>query len=116
VPADVLIEAATALQELDAQRLVSAYAEEALFEDVPEGRRITDRAELRSYFERLFSLPGIGFSDVRVFDGGSFAAIEWVWSGQRRDSGESFQARGVSLIELRDGKIVRESIYYDRLL
>jgi ketosteroid isomerase-like protein len=113
MPTEALVEAKEALEELDADKILSAYAENAVFEDISAGERITDKARLRVYFERLFSLPGIAFSDIRIFDGGSFAAIEWVWSGLRRDGGGPYRVRGASVIELHAGKIARESIYYD---
>ena len=108
-----LLEAKEALEELNIDKILSAYAENAVLEDISAGISIMDRAGLSAYFEKLFSLPGVAFSDIRLFDGKKFAAVEWVWSGLKRDTGESFRIRGASVIELMDGKIVRESIYYD---
>jgi ketosteroid isomerase-like protein len=113
MPTKALQEAKQALEELNLDQILSAYAEKAVFEDIPAGLRIEDRSVLRDYFEKLFASPGVDFSCIRIFDGGDFAAIEWIWSGLKRDTGESFQVKGASVIELADGKIARESIYYD---
>lgn len=108
-----LLDAKQALETLDHRAIFTIYAEDFLFEDVPDGLRITDRAELEGYFTHLFSLPGVKFSDIRIYDGGTFAAVEWTWSGIHRRTGEVYRVRGASVIELRGGKIARESIYYD---
>ena len=110
---EALLVAKEALEELNLDKILSACAENAVFEDVPAGERIIGKSGLRSYFEQLFSLPGVAFSDIRIFVGGDFAALEWAWSGLKRDTGEPYRVRGASVIELREGKIARESIYYD---
>jgi ketosteroid isomerase-like protein len=102
-----------ALEALDADKILSAYAQDFLFEDVPAQLQIRGRQELREYFQGLFASPGTSFSEIRIFDGGSFAAIEWTWGGLTSKTGESFLIRGASVIELLHGKIARESIYYD---
>jgi ketosteroid isomerase-like protein len=111
--AKCLLDAKTALETLDLEMVASIYAPEALFEDVPAGLKITDKAKLREYFTGLFNLPGVAFSDIRIFDGGDFGVIEWTWSGVNRKTVSPFHVRGVSMVELRDGRFARESIYYD---
>jgi len=111
---NTLLDAKQALEELDVNKLLNAYSEYAVFEDIPANLRHTDKTELRAYFEKLFSLPGVAFSDIRIFEGKEFAALEWVWSGLKPDTGKHFSIRGASVIEMRNGKIESESIYYDR--
>jgi len=113
MPEKALREAREALEGLNVDQILLAYAQDAIFEDISAGERIVGQAGLRAYFEQLFSLPGVAFSDIRIFDGGSFAALEWVWSGLKRNTGGAYSVRGASVIELREGKIIRESIYYD---
>lgn len=108
-----LQQAKEALEALDAGKIVGAYGDSFLFEDVPSGERITDKASLRVYFDALFGLPEVAFSDILVHEADTFACIEWTWSGTARSSGKPYRVRGCSAIELRGGKIVRESIYYD---
>jgi len=101
-----------ALEQLDADAIVAAYEEPFVFEDVPSGEKITDKEGLRDYFLALFALPNVSFSDVRAYEAEAFAALEWTWSGTKRSTGEGYQVKGCSVIELRNGKIVRETIYY----
>ena len=108
-----LKEAKEALEGLDADRIVNVYANEFLFEDSSSKECITDRKALREYFQQLFALPQVSFSDIRIFEAGSFATIEWIWSGVKRDTGKPYRVKGASVIELREGKISRETIYYD---
>jgi steroid delta-isomerase-like uncharacterized protein len=111
--AKALKEAKEALEGLDADRIVNVYANEFLFEDASSKERITGRKALREYFQQLFALPQVSFSDIRIFEAGSFAAIEWTWSGVKSDTGKPYRVKGASVIELREGKISRETIYYD---
>jgi ketosteroid isomerase-like protein len=113
LPTKTTFIAKEALEELNVEKIMSIYAENAVFEDIPGGQRIMDKAALRAYFEELFSLPGVAFSDIRIFEGDNFAVIEWVWSGLQRDTGETYRVRGASVVELWKGKIIRESLYYD---
>jgi len=101
------------LEELDTEKILSAYAEGFVFEDVPSGESISDRAQLRAYFEALFALPQVAFSEVKVYESENFAAVEWTWSSTKRSSGQAYRVKGASIIELRDGSIARESLYYD---
>ena len=102
-----------ALEQLDADAIVSAYEEPFMFEDAPSGGKIIDREDLLAYFKALFALPNVAFSDIRVYETETFAVLEWTWSGTKRSSGEGYQVRGASVIELRNGRIARETIYYD---
>lgn len=111
--ANALENAKVALETLDAGRIVACYADAFVFEDIASNELITDIGKLGLYFERLFSLPGVSFSDVVLFGGEDWAALEWTWSGARRSGQGDYQVRGASIIELRDGQIARETIYYD---
>lgn len=104
--------AARALESLDAERLVAQYAGEFVFQDTAAGLEVTDRDELRRYYDALFSMPGVAFTEVSFFqDEGGTGAGEWVWSGLGQD-GEFFRVRGASVFELSPTGIVRETIYY----
>ena len=108
-----LQQAKEGLEELDLDKIVGAYGDPFVFEDVPGGERITNRSALRVYFENLFGLPDVAFSEIRIYEADTFACIEWTWSGTKRSSGEPYRIRGCSAVELREGKIARESIYFD---
>ncbi|KPL19074.1 MAG: hypothetical protein AMJ92_05115 [candidate division Zixibacteria bacterium SM23_81] len=111
--ADVLQMIKTALESLDTETLVSCYADEFVFEGIPSNETVTNKEELRPYFQRLFSLPNVQFSNVLFFACEDKGAGEWVWSGTKPSSGVEYSVRGASLIKLRDGKISRETLYFD---
>jgi hypothetical protein len=108
-----LLHAQQALERLDTEGIVSAYAEPFVFEDVASAETITDREELPAYFYLQFKLTGVAFHDIRVYAAESFGALEWTWSGTKRFSAGTYAIRGASVIELHRGKIARETIYYD---
>ena len=111
--AKILLDAKRALEDRNTEKIMEIYADKFLFEDTSSMQRITTRTSLRSYFDQLFNLPGVCFSDISVFEGNHFAVIEWTWSGLNLMNNTIFHVRGVSIMELSEGKISRESIYYD---
>lgn len=113
VRSPALQDARVGLETRDADRVLSAYHDEFLFEDVPSSQRIANKADLRSYFESLLALPDVAFSDIRIRETQTFATIEWTWSGTVPSTGSPYRVLGASVIELRDGKIASETLYYD---
>lgn len=111
--AKVLQDAKEALEGLNTDKIIEIYADRFLFEDTSARERITDRKALKEYFQRLFTMPQVSFSEFRIFEAECFAVIEWTWGGVKRTSGEPFRVRGASVVELSQGKVSRESIYYD---
>jgi steroid delta-isomerase-like uncharacterized protein len=110
---DVLRQAESAPEALDSKALVSLYADDFLFEDTASGDRITDKDELESYFDRLFSLPDVSFSSVSFFGLGEGAAGQWTWGGSFLQSGQRYSIRGASLFRIEGDKIKEEIIFYD---
>ena len=111
--AKVLLDGKEGLEGLNADKMTECYANDFFFEAPSSDDRITDRASLKNYYQQLFSLPEVGFSDIKILEAEHFATIEWTWSGASPITGKPYQVRGVSIIELTDGKISRESLYYD---
>lgn len=110
---EFLDHALAALQALDAERLVSQYADGFTFEDPSRGQVITDRAALRAYFDALFAPPDTAFGSVEVFSSGDRGAARWTWSGTNPRTRRPFAIEGASLFELGPGGITRETIFYD---
>jgi steroid delta-isomerase-like uncharacterized protein len=110
---DVLRQAENALEALDSKALVSLYADDFVFEDTTSGDRITDKDELRSYFDRLFSLPDVSFSNVSFFGLVERAAGQWTWGGSSLQSGQRYSIRGASLFRIEGDGIKEEIIFYN---
>jgi steroid delta-isomerase-like uncharacterized protein len=109
----ILQSAAAALESLDADKLVSRYADEFLFEDAPGNLRITSKERLELYYRNLFALPDVKFEVTSMFGCDAWAGLEWIWSGTTPGQGTEYRIKGASIIEIRDGRIARETIYYD---
>lgn len=108
----ILRQGEKALRGLNAEALTALYAPEFLLEDTASGSQISNRAELREYYDRLFSLPEVSFTDVSFFGLGERAAGHWTWCG-RTQSREQYAIRGASLFILGEDGIREEILFYD---
>ena len=109
---DLLRRAAKALSACDVDAIVPLYGDDAVFEDIPSGESYRGRAAVRSMFEALFS-PSTRFRVAAIRPAGDWGVLEWIWSGRTKASGTLFDVRGVSILEVSRGKVVKETIYYD---
>lgn len=109
----LLRQAEQALMELDAESIVALYSPDFIFEDIASGERITNKPVLRAYFDRLFALPDVSFTEVTFFSMGNRAAGRWTWSGSSLQSGDKYAIRGASLFKVGEGGIEEEMVYYD---
>ena len=109
-------------EALDPDRIVTAYAEDGSREDVPTNTTQTGRDAIRAYLAATFGALTNGSSQfVSVVAAGDWVAVEWVLSGTYTGqapglppgTGQSVTLRGVEVLELRDGLIVRDRGYYD---
>ncbi|MGH7964078.1 MAG: ester cyclase [Candidatus Binatia bacterium] len=104
----------------------SFYADEFLFEDIPFGARITDKAELKEAFGMFANTDpsnpiGIHVFEVERYTGSSDnGVVNWVWHARHlREfagltlSGEEMVIHGMSSHEYKNGKIVRECTFSD---
>jgi steroid delta-isomerase-like uncharacterized protein len=112
--ASILEEYGDAWSSGDASRVAALYTEEAVREDIPTGITSHGRAEIEALATGLFATD----DDVRLevtngFVGEKWAVVEWTFSGVRKETGGEVTFPGVSVLELVDGQISRESDYYD---
>ena len=118
----VLDEWAKAWAAHDAERLVALFTDDCMYEDVTLGEVNRGKAELRAFAAQTFAgVPDFKIELTSRFVGGDRGAIEWVMSGTPKvdhphmpATGKSFSSlRAVTIIEFRDGKIRRNSDYWD---
>ena|SRR5437879_3309121 len=101
----------------DPDKLVAAYNDDIVYEDVPSGSVSNGRAELRKFAVLTFS--GVGdfkIEAVNTWVENGHGVVEWAWSGVDKDwfkTGKPFSVRGVSVFEVRKGKISRNKDFYD---
>jgi steroid delta-isomerase-like uncharacterized protein len=107
----------------DVERLLPLFADSVDYEDVPFGAASHGKDALRDIAAGTFA----GFADFKfelksrfVAADGKSGAIEWIWRGrQTKDfpglpaTNKPFEVRGTTVVEFTDGKISRNSDYWD---
>jgi ketosteroid isomerase-like protein len=70
---------------------------------------------MHANWQAMFAgIPDFHAELIRSVDDGDTTWSEWAWSGTRSD-GQDFQVRGVTLFELRDGKITAGRLYMEEV-
>ena len=106
----------------DLEAAMAHYTDDIEFEDPIFGERVAGRDALREAFSRFF-FTGVTRLAFRRWTGGATGgAVEWDWTanwGPERTflgfdvSSKRFVVRGVSVLELRQGLIARQTDYWD---
>lgn len=97
----------------DPDRLLEHYAEDAVYEDPARPQGIRGHGELRRYFARLLPAnPDMVWTrrELRPVEGGFVVS----WTARIPVGGETLVERGMDLVLLRDGRIARNEVYFDR--
>jgi steroid delta-isomerase-like uncharacterized protein len=101
----------------DAEKVIPIFTDDVFFEDVALGAVSHGSEELRKFATSTFA----AVSDAK-FDLGNVSVdrrhgtIEWVFSGTDSGlykTGKRFSVRGVTVIEMRGGRISRELDFWD---
>ena len=98
----------------DPDKVAAAFSEDAVYEDVTADHISRGRAEVRKWAAGAFEV----FENFKMeivsssFHTGS-GVVEWIWSGTDKGIGKNFSVRGVSIVEIRKGKILRYKEFYD---
>jgi len=101
----------------DAEKVVRAFRSDSVYEDVAAGQVNRGRDEIRKWVAGAFrEIEHFKLEVVRssVYKGGGI--VEWVWSGTDKGlfkTGKSFSVRGVSVIDIRRGKVSAYKEFYD---
>jgi steroid delta-isomerase-like uncharacterized protein len=105
----------------DTEKVVSFYTDDIVYEDLAFGQIKRGKEELRAFLNGTFAIfPDLNFELKSSFISGNWVCAEWVWSGTHKGNmpglpatGKRFSIRGVSVGELKEGKIKRNSDYYN---
>ena len=111
-----------AFNRQDADALAELYAEDAVNWQVAE-EPLQGREAIRESFRKFFcAFPDSGFRQVNLLEDGEWAALEWEGWGTHRGefagappSGRPSQLRGCGFFQVREGKIVSQRGYWDRI-
>jgi ketosteroid isomerase-like protein len=79
------------------------------------GEAFVGRAQMHANWQAMFAgIPDFHAILIRSVDDGDTTWSEWSWSGTRSD-GQDFKARGVTLFEIRNGKITAGRLYMEEV-
>jgi steroid delta-isomerase-like uncharacterized protein len=93
-------------ETLDADKVLDFFTEDCVYEDTTIGHGAEGKRRLRRFVEASFAnVPDARFEFVRGHDNGEAYAIEWVM--------QPMNVRGVSVGQLRDGKITVNRDYWN---
>ena len=104
----------------DWERTSPFYADECIMEDIPS-KICHGKDELEAYYKYLLvGYPDLHFEAKMSFGNDNQIATEWMMSGTHtgntarfKATGKKFSVPGVSILEIRSGKIIRETDYWD---
>jgi len=98
-------------------KILALFTDDIFYEDVAFGEISHGQAEVRKFFlSELEGVPDLELKLMRADIHGGHGTIEWMFSGTDKDvfkTGKKFSVRGVSVIDMRDGKIFRNVDFYD---
>jgi steroid delta-isomerase-like uncharacterized protein len=101
---------------------VALYDEQVTNVQLPWGKPIQGREAMRATYGKVFqAFPDIVLEVENLFEGGSWVAIEWRFSGTMRGefaghgpTGRSFAMRGCEVLQVISGKIHAQHGYWDK--
>jgi steroid delta-isomerase-like uncharacterized protein len=104
-----------------AEKLLSLFTDDCVYEDIPLGAISHGKAELQSFFHTIFHVfPDFKIELTSQFSAGNQAVAEWLLSGTHRGDFPGLPAtnkpvlvRGASVFELADNQLKRCSDYFD---
>ena len=101
----------------DPAKLVSAFTPDGIYEDIPFVLKKKGSAELRELHKYFHdSVGGLYVKLIAAYVAEGHGTIEWLFGGQDLGvykTGKPFEVQGVSVIEVRNGRIARNLDYYD---
>ena len=113
-----------ALNSQDYEKVASFFADDCVYEDVPSGGVTHSAKEFISFAKMVrVDFPDRKWEMTSAFSDGRKIASESIWSGtfthssdpKRTATGKFASIRCVSITEIRNGKICKNTDYYDGL-
>jgi steroid delta-isomerase-like uncharacterized protein len=101
----------------DPDKVASLFTEDAFYEDVTFNMVSRGKGDVRKLAAFFFeAVPDLHMELMRSSLENRRGTIEWIYSGTDKGmykTGKKFSVRGVSVFDLRDGKISRLLDFYD---
>jgi steroid delta-isomerase-like uncharacterized protein len=111
-----------ALNSHDVDKLLTFFTDDCVYEDVTMGLVNHGKKELKDFFNSMFVMsPDLKFELKSAFGTGDWAGIEWIMTGTYAHgtvpgmpaTGKEYSIRGTSIREMRNGKVIRDSDYWN---
>jgi len=107
----------------DVEKVASFLTDDCVIENLGGGVIYRGQEEIKAWVRDNFaSIPDLKIEVKSLFVAGEWAGYEWIQSGTYTGevggvpvTDQKFSGRGASIIELREGKIKREALYWDTL-
>jgi steroid delta-isomerase-like uncharacterized protein len=107
----------------DIDKMLSYFADDCVYENIPRGQTYRGKDAVKAWAKASFdAIPDFKLEVTSVFASGDWLACEWVMTGTQSGvtpdlpgTGKSFNVRGSSVVQLKDGKIWRNTDYWDML-
>lgn len=101
-------------RRLDVDAMMALYADDEVeLIDPHFSQPLLDKADIRQSYEDLFELDDVMINTGIPAVADRRVTIEWLWRGTDQATGDEYSIRGVSVLTVDDGLIVREAAYYD---
>lgn len=101
----------------DPDKMLPLFTDDIFYEDVAYAEVSHNQAEMRKFAAEEFEgVPDLELKLVRAEIHDGHGTIEWSFTGTDKGvykTGKKFTVRGVSVVDVRDGKISRCLDYYD---
>ncbi|MGA2504595.1 MAG: nuclear transport factor 2 family protein [Anaerolineales bacterium] len=109
----VMNDIATGISSHDAEKIASCFTKDCVYEDMALGEVMHGREAVKAGYSDLFAaFPDFKVETLSLFKAGNWVGSEWVMTGTST-AGKSFSTRGASISEFEEGKIKRNTDYYD---
>lgn len=102
----------------DVERLVACYTADTEYRDPNTRGPVRGAAALRRYLTKLFAQWRMHWTmrEAHLFDDQQGCAVLWRATLRRATGGAAVEIDGVDYVEVRDGLVARNDIYFDRAL
>jgi steroid delta-isomerase-like uncharacterized protein len=102
----------TAVSKGDMTAAAALYSPQVVFQDTTVPGKAGGTQQAVAWHTKLLAAPSMSMELKSLVAGKGWAVARWLLSGQTA-SGNTASVPGATLFEVRDGKIVRQTLYYN---
>lgn len=105
-----------AWNEQNVERVLACYTEDVAYRDPNTRGAVAGRDALRRYLTKLFAGWRMHWArrEAHLLAGGGGVAFLWHASFERPSGGPRVEVDEMDMVEVRDGRISRNEVYFDR--